>query len=499
MLHPLSFYRFYRKNRFAEALASLRKGTGVRYSDELWACYRLGMYCTVKESGRADNHWQGIFASSVSLAACGSKTEAADLARRLVKGRVKDDTRTMLADALAPFLPELSLELIEGASAPTGLQAALLLKNGNYREARSLLERALEKGDARHNPELCLFMSNAEQGGNKLKLERLNAFLDASALSPVALRDSDKAPGPWNIHSAVVLPGIDGPLVSVLMTAYESAGHIDTAISSLMQQTWRNIELIIIDDASTDNTGDVVREWMAQDARIRYIRLPYNAGTYVAKNIGLQYAKGEFVTCHDSDDWSHPLKIERQVKPLMKDGSLVCTISDWIRIQDDGVYYARPVHPLGRLNPSSPLFRRREVLDVSGAWDCVRTGADSEFAARLKLVFGRNAVLRLRQPLAFGAHRPGSLMTSPETGYSSTGISPSRLAYWEAWTYWHIDTLRGGRKPQMPPGLLQQRPFVTDEKHIVPDIVIQNCLNCLSDNPVPFTENPRHQSHSLIS
>ena len=199
---------------------------------------------------------------------------------------------------------------------------------------------------------------------------------------------------------------------------------------------------------------------------MRLLRLPTNGGT-LAKTMGLQLARGEFVTCHDSDDWSHPVKIERQVRPLLDNASLVATTSHWVRMQDDGMFYARPVHPLMRFNPSSPLFRREVVLKRMGAWDMVRTGADSEFHARLKLVFGKQAVKRIAQPLALGSHREGSLMTAGDTGYSDTGVSPQRLAYWQAWGAWHIDCLRKGVLPQLPLDLevlSVSRPFVAPEE-----------------------------------
>ncbi len=268
----------------------------------------------------------------------------------------------------------------------------------------------------------------------------------------------------------------DGPLVSVLMTTYQTGIRADVAIRSVLEQSYRNIELIVVDDASQDNTPQVVQDWVKRDDRVKYIRLGRNGGTYVAKNIGLRHARGDFVTCHDSDDWSHPLKIERQVRPLLENARLVATTSHWIRMQDDGFYYARPVHPLMRINPSSPLFRRELVLSRAGIWDGVRTGADSEFLARLRLVFGRSAVRRVVQPLTLGSHRPDSLMTASSTGYSDTGISPQRLAYWEAWSHWHIETLRRRDKPRLPAdieAMAGNRPFAVPAEiaMLAPDVV----------------------------
>ena len=76
------------------------------------------------------------------------------------------------------------------------------------------------------------------------------------------------------------------------------------------------------------------------------------------------------------------------------------------------------------------LCRREAVLDRGGGYDQVRTGADSEFLARLQIVFGRQAGARLRLPLSFGALRSGSLMTDSVTGINGvTSTPPFRLAY----------------------------------------------------------------------
>jgi glycosyltransferase involved in cell wall biosynthesis len=270
----------------------------------------------------------------------------------------------------------------------------------------------------------------------------------------VQLHNPDAPPSPHNVKVSEALVPMNGPLVTVLMTTFRTGARATVAIESRLNQTYRNLEVIVVDDASQDETPDLVQTLARRDTRVRLLRLQTNSGTFVAKNIGLQSAHGEFVTCHDSDDWSHPLKIEHQVRPLLQDSALVATTSHWVRMQDDGMFYSRSVHPLTRLNYSSPLFRRQMVLQRMGAWDCVRIGADSEFLARLRLVFGKHALKRIAKPLTLGSHRAGSLMTAKETGYSDAGVSPQRLAYWEAWTGWHLDCLRRGKLPCLPQDLV---------------------------------------------
>lgn len=477
MIRGLKFAWHLSKSRFAQALAACRSYPVLRGHAEAWAAYRLGLYRTVVEGREmAGGDWRGGFAAAVSLAACGRAEEAERHAKALVASGRLGAQRAPLADALAPFVPELAVELLQDCEAPAALQAALLLRVGEREAAAGVLKRAFAAERGKLDPQLHLLMSNAVSLTPLQQLSRVNAFLGAYGLAPLALQGEAQAPGPMNLRPAEMLPPAHGPLVSVLMTAYRTGDRIRHAITSLLEQTYRDIEVIVVDDASDDETGAVVQTLAAADQRVVYLRLPCNVGTYVAKNIALRHASGEFVTCHDSDDWSHPLRIQRQVAPLLQYPRLIFTTSHWVRMQDDGIFYARPVHPLMRMNPASPLFRREAVLRFAGGWDPVRTGADSEFLARLRLVFGRRAMLRVAEPLAFGAHRPNSLMTAMDTGYSQAGMSPTRLDYWESWGHWHIRELRAGRKPRIPPDLSAERRFTAPGSILVDRSRIEACM-----------------------
>ncbi|WP_306234750.1 glycosyltransferase family 2 protein, partial [Escherichia coli] len=296
--------------------------------------------------------------------------------------------------------------------------------------------------DIVYSPDILLLQNNAFRETAEISLNRLNEYYKYFGLSPVALADNSSPLSPCNIITLVPYPVQTGPLVSILMTTYNTGRRVENAVISLLNQTYRSFELIIVDDASTDDTLFRLQRLALKDTRIKIISLPQNVGTYAAKRIGLIQAKGEFVTCHDSDDWSHPEKLFRQISPLLLNHKLICSISDWVRLQDNGIFYARAVYPLKRLNPSSLLFRRADVLQKAGVWDCVKTGADSEFIARLKLIFGASSIHRIKLPLTLGSHRTDSLMNSPTTGYTSQGISPDRQKYWDSWSRWHIQALR---------------------------------------------------------
>jgi glycosyltransferase involved in cell wall biosynthesis len=103
---------------------------------------------------------------------------------------------------------------------------------------------------------------------------------------------------------------MSAPLVSVIIPTYNRAALLSEAVNSVLLQTYRNIEIIVIDDGSTDNTTEVMA---AYGDRVRYTRRP-NAGVNAARNLGLKQARGEFVALLDSDDLWAPFKIELQVR-----------------------------------------------------------------------------------------------------------------------------------------------------------------------------------------
>lgn len=459
MLKSLLFIWHYKKKRFSHAMAVIRQQRQHSGKTQ-WALYRLNMYRTVVQTASKTPGWREALAKTVSLAACGEMEAARSAVVSFIHNARWARHRVALAEGLAPFLPREALRLIEGQSGVSpSLHIALLLRNGQGEEARHLLEN-LPPGTLSRFPELHLLYTNAFGGTPSEQILRLNICLAAHGVPSLSLPDPSRAPSPLNIASEQSPIPMDGPLISVLMTTFNTGARAEAAVMSVLTQSHRTLELIIVDDASHDDTPARMLRLAAQDPRIRLIQLPRNVGTYVAKRIGLMQASGEFVTCHDSDDWSHPEKLARQLAPLLTDPSLVCTVSNWIRMQDDGTFYARPVYPLTRLNPSSPLFRREQVLREAGAWDCVRTGADSEFLARLKLVFGAEAIRKVNQPLTLGSHREDSLMTAAGTGYTTTGVSPPRQVYWESWSQWHIRTLAVGERPFIDANILEvDRPF----------------------------------------
>jgi len=454
----------------------LGKSKSLSDDYKVWSYYNLGMYKTASIFPKEQLRCRGLVAKIISLASCGEFEEAKSTLEFMLQHYNCHKYYIRLIDSLSPFMPHDALSLLETlTNKPTALHTALLLKLGKVEKAKELITTSILQKEYRTSPELLLYHSNALISIlPKEQLTYINMYLASFKLPKLYLKDRTQSCSTLNI-SCRVHRKFSGPLVSVIMTTYNIGQRVDIAIESILNQTYQNIELIVVDDKSSDNTVEIVERWVQKDRRVKLIKLSKNVGTYVAKNIALlQIAKGEFVTCHDSDDWSHPLKIQRQVEPLQKNRRLVASISSWVRLDDEGKFYARPVHPLMRQNPSSLLFRRKSVLKKVGIWDSVRTGADSEYIERIKLVVGRKNVLRIKEPLSFGAHREDSLMTASSTGFCDLGISSQRLEYWEAWRSWHINELRARKKPYLSSESFYERKFEAPKTIIVPKADILN-------------------------
>jgi glycosyltransferase involved in cell wall biosynthesis len=287
------------------------------------------------------------------------------------------------------------------------------------------------------SPDIVLSLASLKSSGPS-KVRLINQVLSYYLASPVTLLDNNKR----DLFDSI--SGIDtghyhcaGPKVSVLIATYNSCGRLETALRSLQEQTWYNCEFIIIDDASPDSQDkEIAESFASRDNRFKYIRMPVNAGAYAARNTGLKYASGEFVTLHDSDDWSHPQKIETQVKFLLANTSVIgctsqqarCTTSlsfDDIRSNELLIFF----------NTSSFLWRKQPVVDAIGSWDTVRFGADSEFIRRIKHHFGKLSVVNLETgPLSFQRKHESNVTSNRLTGLR-TLYCGARKEYAEASQY----------------------------------------------------------------
>jgi len=108
--------------------------------------------------------------------------------------------------------------------------------------------------------------------------------------------------------------------VSVIIPTYNDADVLSRAIESVLNQTYKNLELIVVNDASEDNTEEVVESYKKNDSRVKYFEHEENKGGSGARNTGIKNSSGEFIAFLDSDDEWLPKKLERQISLLKQQG-----------------------------------------------------------------------------------------------------------------------------------------------------------------------------------
>jgi hypothetical protein len=256
------------------------------------------------------------------------------------------------------------------------------------------------------------------------------------------------APGPSGTE--------DGPLVTVVMSAFRPGPEIFSAVQSVLDQTWGNVELLVLDDASGPDFADVLAEVARLDQRIRVLIQPQNRGTYAARNRAVQEARGQFITFQDSDDWSHPERIALQVRPLLESRTVHSTMSRSIRCTEE-MGFQHLAKPTSRKNASSLMFPRT-VVERLGAFDPVRKNGDTEFIERLTAALPGEQIL-LDEQLAFVRLTAGSLSRGD---FRARWVHPARQDYTESYRAWHKE-IRTGADPYVSPDPAQ-RSFQTPRR-----------------------------------
>ncbi|WP_025733165.1 glycosyltransferase [Carnimonas nigrificans] len=354
------------------------------------------------------------------------------------------------AKALDYLLPPAGLSIWPRSVAPGLLALECLHRTAapveRLREVLSILEERCPQDTnldlARANLSL---WSGAGEGAC---LASLNALWGRHELMPISIAPED-APLLDRLLAAKESPVHQrdkAPLVSVIVPVFSAAGTVATAIRSLFAQSWRSLEIIVVDDASEDQTLAVLRQLESEcPANITYRILPQetNQGAYVARNAGLNACTGAFITTHDADDWSHPEKLARQVQalqyPVDSARPPVACVSAWARVTPSLEFHRWRLEEEGFVhrNVSSLMFRR-EVIKKLGFWDEVSVNADSEYLERVRAAYGAGALAEVlpNVPLAFGRAWELSLSQHGET-HLQTQFIGIRAQYMAAARRWH--------------------------------------------------------------
>ncbi|EOY5379426.1 glycosyltransferase family 2 protein [Cronobacter dublinensis] len=132
-------------------------------------------------------------------------------------------------------------------------------------------------------------------------------------------------------------------LISVIMPVYNGQRFVDEAISSIIEQEYKEFELIIIDDGSTDSTSDILNKWAIKDKRIKVYH-QNNSGIISALNKGIEQATGDYIARMDADDISHPERLRTQYQYMREYNLDVCGC-DYFEIDEDNVINGLKIVP----------------------------------------------------------------------------------------------------------------------------------------------------------
>lgn len=320
--------------------------------------------------------------------------------------------------------------------------ARLLLRLGEREQLRELLDtagRELTADDAFLHANIANPALGSPAAEGRRWARQISRALAQRGLTDVGVQVRPGVPPFDTVHSVRTPPPREGgPLISVVMTAYRPGEAFERSVRSILDQTWRNLEIIVVDDCSGPDHAALFARVEGLDPRIQVVRQEVNGGTYLARNAALAVARGEFVTGQDDDDWAHPTRLERQVAPLLADATLPATLSCAVWASED-----LEVSPLGwpSVGKYAPSFMvRRELVLQAGRYLPARKGADTELIRRVEAMTGQQT-MQLPEALSLYRTRPGSLSRDD---FSPGWDHPARTAFWHL-SYEVHDRIRAGQ------------------------------------------------------
>ena len=327
------------------------------------------------------------------------------------------------------------------------LETDCLFALGDNQRANIVIDEALKEWST----DPCILLSKANtfagfDGWTELEKEDerlgwINQIYNNLKLAPLQRKDPGRPLAFDNIICAAppcYLPAEAQPLISVLIPAYNAQATLRFTIESILVQSWRNLEIVIVDDKSPDATFELAQQLSREDPRVRAYSLAENSGAYVARNEALRKAQGEYITIHDADDWSHPQKLELQMRHLLENPTVPANCSDWVRCRFNLFFRGN-----ARIGPSrvtinhSSILMRREIALQLGGWDEVRFAADNEFIRRVQQKYGVERLHRINKgvPLSFALELDESL-TRTKASHVFTLYHGVRRTYHEGSLHW---------------------------------------------------------------
>lgn len=238
----------------------------------------------------------------------------------------------------------------------------------------------------------------------------------------------------------------DFGLISVIMAAYNAEKTIEQAIGSVLEQTYPNLELLVVDDFSTDRTAELVTRIAAKDSRVRLISNEKNSGVSYTRKRGLNEANGDWIAILDSDDAWAPEKLEKQIALQKKtNAELLFTGSafmdsdgqpiDWYLHAPAKVTY-RQLLKQNVVSNSSALVRKELYKKHYATGDSMH----EDFAIWLSILKEGGTAYGVDEPMLIyriaKSSKSGNKIKAAKMNWNTyryVGLNPAEAAYYECW------------------------------------------------------------------
>ena len=254
---------------------------------------------------------------------------------------------------------------------------------------------------------------------------------------------------------------MNDPLVSVIIPLYNTEKYIEKAIDSVINQTYQNWQLIVIDDCSTDTSLDIVLDIRKRNnfsnEKMVIKRMKKNMGTYVALNIGLKLVKGEYFCILGSDDVYIPEKLQIQIDEFVKNPDYICVIGKYIRKDLSGnickdIDISIEKMKTGNFGECTCMYSM-SIINKIGYYDCVRYGADTTFFWRIHKYFGNYDKFKQIDKILYTAIQRPNRLTIDSTKANRT-IYSSNFKKWLNRGNYYIGFPLGKRPYNVPKDML---------------------------------------------
>ncbi len=215
------------------------------------------------------------------------------------------------------------------------------------------------------------------------------------------------------------------PTISVILPAYNIERYLAKAIQSIIEQTFTDFELLIVNDGSVDNTQAVAQGF--DDNRIHIINNPRNIGLMRTLNVGIKHAKAALIARQDADDWSHPNRFQKQIDFMNANPDVAACSTNRINVDENG--NEQPMRPMpprptyasmkkrNEMVHTSAVIRKSVLDEVGGYNEHFRSAEDYELWLR---IIQKHPIANLPEPLCY-------IMVHSQ---SSTGKAPGDLVRW---------------------------------------------------------------------